>query len=118
MTTDELKRRIEKNIVETRFTPFDKIFDGHKMALDGDAELAFGKGDVFEYNGDFDFIFFAQFHVSRSSRSRFDRYGARTGKKIEKGFAFEIAEYCEHRFAHFVHGRPDNAFGTFDLPAF
>ena len=38
------KRRIEKNIVETRLTSFNKIFDGHKMAFDDDAELAFDDG--------------------------------------------------------------------------
>ena len=88
------------------------------MAFDDDTEFAFDEGDIFEYDGDFDFIFFAQFDEGRPAGCRFDRYSTRTGKQIEEGFSVKTAEYREHRFAHPVHCGTDDAFRTLDLPAF
>ena len=88
------------------------------MTFNDETQIVFDDGDVFEYDGDFDFIFFAQFDALRSAGCRFDRYSARTGKEIEKGFAIEAAEYRENGFAHSVHCGTDNAFRTLDLPAF
>ena len=88
------------------------------MAFDDDAELAFDDGDVFEYDGNFNFILFAQFDMFRSAGGRFDRQCARTGKQIEKRFSRKVAEYREYRFAHSVHCGTDDAFRALDLPAF
>ena len=88
------------------------------MTLDDKAEFAFDDGDVFECNGYLYFIFFTQFDAGSPAGSGFDRYSARSGKKVEKGFSVEVTEYREYRFAHSVHRGTDNAFRALDVPAF